>query len=67
MLVDLDQIIERVDYEVSKQAMQFTIRRMIENYGVIEKADRSIRRGRSRITFRMTELGYHALEPKMKS
>ncbi|GAL22960.1 hypothetical protein JCM19235_1261 [Vibrio maritimus] len=60
-LVDLDEIIERVDYEVTKPAIQFTIRRMIE-HGVIEKAGRDSRRGRARTTFRVTELGYEVVK-----
>ncbi|EGR3221737.1 hypothetical protein DC904_13645 [Vibrio parahaemolyticus] len=60
-LVDLDQIIERVDYEVTKPAIQFTLRRMVE-HGVIEKFGMEKRRGKSRVIYRGTELGYQALK-----
>lgn len=54
--VDLDQIIERIDYQVSKQAIQFTLRGMIQR-GVIEKCGIETRRGRNRILYRTTALG----------
>lgn len=56
-LVDLDQIIERVGYKVTKQAIQHTLRCMRQK-GVIEKAGRENRGGRSRVLYRMTKLGY---------
>ena len=56
-LVDLDQLIERAGYEVTKQAIQHTLGFMIEK-GVIEKAGRECRRGRSRVVYRITKLGY---------
>lgn len=56
-LLDLDQLIERVDYKVTKQAIQHTLRYMVEK-GVIEKAGRESRRGRSRILYKITKLGY---------
>ena len=60
-LIDLDQLIEEVDYEVTKESIQFTIRRMID-HGVIEKADSEKRRGRRRVLFRTTELGHTTLK-----
>ena len=59
--VDLDQIIERVDYDVTKAAIQFTLRRMCE-HGVIEKCGTEVRRGRSRVVYRATKLGYDAIK-----
>lgn len=56
-LLDLDQLIERVDYDVTKQAIQHTLRYMVEK-GVVEKAGRESRRGRSRVLYKVTELGY---------
>lgn len=55
--VDLDQIIDRVDYDVTKSAIQFTIRNMIEK-GFIEKCGFENRRNRRRILFRVTKDGY---------
>lgn len=54
--VDLDQIIERVDYDVSKEAIQFTLRSMVEK-GVIEKCEAEKRRGRRRVIYQTTESG----------
>jgi DNA-binding PadR family transcriptional regulator len=59
-LVDLDQIIERVSYAVTKQAIQHTLRTMAEKE-VIEKAGRLNRRDRSRMTYRVTKLGFQLI------
>lgn len=60
-LVDLDQVIERVDYEVTKPAIQFTLRRMCE-HGVIEKHGTDTRRGKKRVCFKATPLGHEVLK-----
>lgn len=54
--VDLDQLIERVEYETTKQSIQFSIRALIK-HGLIEKTGTDKRRGRQRVTLGMTELG----------
>lgn len=56
VLADLDEVLERVTKDTSKQAMQFTIRSLVHNK-MIEKKDRVRRRGRLRVTFEATELG----------
>jgi hypothetical protein len=53
---DLDQILERVSKETTKQAMQFTIRSLIHN-GMIVKIPRVLRRGRMRVLYAPTDLG----------
>lgn len=60
-MVDLDQIIERVDYEVTKPAIQFTLRRMVE-HGVIEKHGSETRRGKNRVIYKATPLGHETLK-----
>lgn len=55
-LVDMDQLLERITYKTSKESMHFTLRALIRN-GLITKANREIRRGRSRVLFEVTELG----------
>ena len=65
-LVDLDQLIERVSYDVTKQAIQHSLRAMLEK-GVIEKAGREKRRDRSRMTYRVTKLGHDLIRaPSVK-
>lgn len=59
---DLDQIIATAGYDVSKQAIQFTLRSMIEK-GVIEKIGREIRRDRKRAIYRATEYGLKCYRP----
>ncbi|MGI1988701.1 winged-helix domain-containing protein [Shewanella glacialipiscicola] len=59
---DLDQIIETAGYKVSKQAIQFSLRSMIEK-GVIEKMDRELRRDRVRTLYRATEYGLKCYKP----
>lgn len=59
-LKDLDQIIEEVDYEVTKQAIQHTVRYLIQRRMMV-KAGTEKRRGRRRITYRATDLAYRVL------
>lgn len=54
--VDMDQILERLDYETSKQSLQFSLRALIEK-ALIEKGPREVRRARERQTIQATELG----------
>lgn len=60
--VDLDEIIERIPYETSKAAIQFSIRSMIEN-GFIFKNDAENRRGRKRVLFSATDIGRYRINP----
>ena len=59
-LKDLNQLIEEVDYDVTKQAIQHTIRFLIQK-NMMEKAGCEKRRGKSRVTYRATELAYKTL------
>lgn len=61
-LVDLDQILEQLSWKPSKESAQFVIRALISK-GLLEKAARELRRGRTRVTFRVTEKGLGALDP----
>jgi hypothetical protein len=56
--VDIDQLMERVDYHVTKQALQFTLRFMIQKQLIVKGKDRVLRRGRRRVILIPTELGY---------
>lgn len=53
---DLDQIIERVDYKPTKEAIQFSIRNLIGK-GLIEKVGTELRRDRRRVVIAPTENG----------
>lgn len=53
---DLDQIIERVDYKPTKEAIQFSIRNLIGK-GLIQKAGTENRRDRRRVLISPTDLG----------
>jgi predicted transcriptional regulator len=55
---DLDEILERVRYETTKQSLQFSIRAMIK-HGLIAKRGVEKRRGRMRQVLFATELGIH--------
>lgn len=54
--VDLDQLLELVDYETTKQSMQFSIRALV-NRRLIEKLPTETRRGRARVRYRITRDG----------
>ena len=53
---DLDEILDRVRYETSKQSLQFSIRALVER-GIIEKKGIQKRRGRQRQVIGATKLG----------
>lgn len=55
---DLDEILTRVSYKPTKQAIQFTIRSLIE-HELIEKHASEKRRGRMRVLIGPTVLGQH--------
>ncbi|CDT52769.1 conserved hypothetical protein [Vibrio coralliirubri] len=64
--VDLDQILERIPYETTKQSLQFSIRSLI-NKGLAEKVGTECRRGKSRQTFKATELTIKIFRPNAVS
>lgn len=55
--VDLDELLERLDYKPSKESMQFSIRALV-NRGLIEKKATEFRRGAQRRVYAPTSLGY---------
>lgn len=55
--VDLDQLLERLPYETTKQSIQFSVRALVAKE-LIEKKPREKRRERSRVILAPTELGY---------
>jgi predicted transcriptional regulator len=55
--VDLDQLIEQVDYKTTKEAIQFVIRSLIKK-GLMEKKTTEKRRGRRRAVLGATPEGY---------
>lgn len=59
---DLDEILERVRYETSKQSLQFSIRALIAR-GLIVKHGIEKRRGRQRQVIGATELGRQYANP----
>lgn len=56
-LVDIDQLLDRVPHKPTKQALQFTIRQLVE-LKLIEKRDTEYRREARRIVYSGTMLGY---------
>lgn len=61
--VDLDQVIERIPYDTTKAAIQFSIRSMVESK-FIEKHAKQKRRGANRILFSATEIGLYRMKPE---
>lgn len=55
-LADLDQIIERQDYETNKPSIQFIIRNLVEK-NLIEKTGTEVRMKRRKVLFDTTPLG----------
>lgn len=54
--IDLDQLLERLDYKTSKESLQFSLRALI-GHGLIRKAERELRRDRIRQTLVPTTYG----------
>lgn len=54
---DLDQILDNLEYETSKESLQFSIRKLIAK-GLIEKRDLEHRRGQYRRVISLTKKGY---------
>ncbi len=63
---DLDQIIERVSYQPTKQSIQFSIRALVK-HELIEKLGGEKRRGRYRVIIAPTPLGKHFAVPSLAS
>lgn len=55
--IDMDQLLDRLPYQTSKQSMQFSIRALIK-HGMVEKKGTELRRGRRRVCYSLTPLGY---------
>lgn len=58
--VDMDQLLENLPYETTKESMQFSIRALI-NKNMIEKRGQESRRSKKRVVFAPTELSYKLL------
>lgn len=56
-LLDINQLMDRLPHSPTKEALQFTIRQLIE-MGLIEKRDPETRRGSKRIVYSGTMKGY---------
>jgi len=63
---DLDQVIERLKYETTKESVQFSIRALIK-HGLIEKLGSDKRRGRRRVLIGATMLGNHFAGPRFST
>jgi DNA-binding PadR family transcriptional regulator len=61
--LDLDQLLDTLSWEPSKESLQFTIRALIKR-GLIVKSDLELRRGRRRVSFLMTADGRQLLDPR---
>lgn len=57
-VLDLDQLIEAVPYEVTKEAIQFTLR-FLAKRGFAEKRGTDVRRGKRRVLWVLTPAGEH--------
>lgn len=55
-LIDLDQLLDRLPYETTKQSIHFSLRPLIER-GFLKKAGHEKRRNRSRLLLDLGEVG----------
>lgn len=63
MPLDLDELVEKLSWQPTKESLQFTIRALVSK-GLIEKRPKELRRGRQRVLFRPTRAGLLALDPR---
>lgn len=61
-LADLDQILERLSYETTKQSLQFSLRALVDK-DCICHGGRELRRGKSRVTYEATQFGIDMARP----
>lgn len=61
--IDLDQLLPVLSWEPSKEAAQFTIRALVKKQ-MLEKLPLTLRRGRLRVSFRVTGKGGLVLDPR---
>ena len=62
--IDLDQLIESLSWQPTKQAIHFSIRALTRR-GLLEKnPERVLRRERKRVTFRVTQQALTFLDPR---
>lgn len=59
--LDINQVLDSLAYETTKQSLQFSLRALIRN-GFVEKRERECRRGQSRVVFSLTKEGYRIAE-----
>ncbi len=59
---DMDQLIQRVPYTVSKDAMNFSVRYLIQK-GLAVKGKKEVRRGRRRTIIVPSEIGFSMVKP----
>jgi predicted transcriptional regulator len=59
---DMNELLEAVPYECSKQALQFSIR-YLEKHGMLERRDTELRRGRKRRVVAPTPHCYAVMRP----
>lgn len=64
--IDIDQLLERLDYKTTKESLQFSLRALI-GHGLIRKAERELRRDRVRQTLVPTGLGKEVYAEAMPS
>lgn len=54
---DVDQILERLPYETTKQSIQFSFRALVAKGCIQRESKRVLRRGKSRVTYIATSFG----------
>lgn len=58
--LDIDQLLENLPYETTKESIQFSIRALVK-HGLIEKKPTETRRGRKRRPLAPTLVGFNAM------
>lgn len=64
--IDFDQLLDKLSWRPSKESAQFPIRSLVAK-GFVKKGSLSLRRGRQRVTYLLTEKGKKLLDPRLGS
>jgi DNA-binding MarR family transcriptional regulator len=65
-VMDLDEVLENLEYDTTKQSLHFSIRALIK-HGLVEKVGCEKRRGRRRQLLKVTPMGHAVGSTELKA
>lgn len=62
--IDFDQLLDLLSWMPSKEAAQFVVRALIKKELILKEPELTLRRGRKRVCYRLTEKGRELFDPR---